>query len=92
MADAAKFYEKTLGLKPTMRKDGMIGFETGSFELFVEKGSPAHGPVFDFLVADLEAARKMLIAAGCTVEEDNASVPRLYMRDPFGLVFNVAKR
>ena len=89
--DAAKFYESVLGLPVSHRSDTMIGFETGSFCLYVEKG-PSYGPVFEFYVSDLQATKKKLIAAGCVVENEDPSVPRCYVRDPFGLIFNLAER
>lgn len=87
---AVKFYESTLGLPVTMRTSTMMGFETGAFCLYVEKGEP-HPPVFEFLVPDVQAAKKELLAAGCAVVEEDASQPRCYIRDPFGVVFNVGK-
>jgi len=66
----------------------MAGFETGAFRLFVERG-PAHGPVFDFLVSDLQAAKAALLAAGCAVIEEDPALPRCYIRDPYGLTFNI---
>ena len=67
-----------------------MGFETGAFCLYVEKGK-AHGPVFEFLVADVQAAKRRLVAAGCTVLEEDASVPRCYVRDPYGVAFNIGQ-
>jgi hypothetical protein len=32
-----------------------------------------------------------LLKAGCVVVEEDASVPRCYLRDPFGLVFNLGE-
>jgi predicted enzyme related to lactoylglutathione lyase len=68
----------------------IVGFETGSFRLYVEKGSP-HGPVFDFLVADVEAMKARLLAAGCTLIEEDRSIPRCYVRDPHGVIFNIGR-
>ena|SRR5579863_874745 len=87
--EAVRFYGTVLRFKKTLERPGLVGFETGSFQLFVEKGTPPHGPVFDVLVPDLAAAKKGLTGAGCTIVEENPSVPRCYVRDPFGLVFNV---
>lgn len=87
---ALEFYRSVLGLPLAHRGEQLMGFETGAFRLYVERGS-AHGPVFEFLVADVQAARARLLAAGCTVLEEDESVPRCYIRDPFGLVFNVGK-
>jgi hypothetical protein len=75
-------------LPVTHESENLMGFETGSFCLYVEKGEP-HGPVFDFLVPDVQAEKRRLMAAGCMVVEEDASVPRCYLRDRFGLVFNL---
>ncbi len=86
---ATRFYEGVLGLKVAMRNSSLVGFEAGALRLYVEHG-PEHGPVFDFLVRDLPAAKAALLAAGCSLVEEDASVPRCYLRDPFGLTFNIA--
>jgi len=88
--EASHFYESVLGLPLTYSSKTIRGFETGAFCLYVERGAE-HGPVFEFLVPDVQAAKARLIAAGCTVEEENASLPRCYIRDPYGVVFNIAQ-
>jgi hypothetical protein len=30
-----------------------------------------------------------LLAAGCTLLEENPAVPRCYLRDPFGMTYNI---
>jgi predicted enzyme related to lactoylglutathione lyase len=89
-AEATKFYKSVFGLKVTHKSKTMLGFETGEFCLYVEKGEK-HGPVFEFLVLDVEAAKKRLLAAGCTLVEEIPEQPRCYLRDPYGVVFNVRK-
>jgi catechol 2,3-dioxygenase-like lactoylglutathione lyase family enzyme len=89
-AEATHFYGSVLGLPVTHRSKTLLGFETGAFCLYVERGAK-HGPVFDFLVPDVQAAKRRLTAAGCTVEEEDASVPRCYIRDPYGVVFNIGQ-
>ena len=89
--EAKRFYTQTLGLtlfddNPTMR-----GIETGAFRLFIEPGS-LPGPVLEFLVDDVQATKAHLLAAGCTLEQEDPSLPRCYIRDPFGLVFNLHRR
>jgi predicted enzyme related to lactoylglutathione lyase len=86
--EATHFYRSILGLSVTQQSETLTGFETGGFCLYVEKGK-AHGPVFEFLVPDIHAAKRRLVGAGCTVLEENASIPRCYIRDPYGLVFNI---
>jgi catechol 2,3-dioxygenase-like lactoylglutathione lyase family enzyme len=88
LAEAERFYAEVLGFAVSSRSSDIVGFETGSFCLYVEKGRK-HGPVFEFLVADLEAVKTRLIAAGCTLIEEDASIPRCYLRDPYGITFNI---
>jgi catechol 2,3-dioxygenase-like lactoylglutathione lyase family enzyme len=88
--EATKFYESVLGLPVVYRSGTIMGFETGSFCVYVEKGEE-HGPVFEFLVPDVQAAKRALLSAGCSVQEENDSVPRCYIRDPFGMVFNIGQ-
>ena len=88
--EAIQFYSSILGLPITHRSATMVGFETGSFCLYVEKGEE-HGPVFEFLVQEVQATKQRLLAAGCTLVEENPSVPRCYIRDPYGLVFNIGQ-
>jgi catechol 2,3-dioxygenase-like lactoylglutathione lyase family enzyme len=85
---AVRFYESVLGLKRFLDGESMAGFETGAFRLYVERGSE-HGPVFDFLVPDMQAAKSALLSAGCALIEEDPAVPRCYIRDPYGLVFNI---
>jgi predicted enzyme related to lactoylglutathione lyase len=87
-AEAVEFYKSVLGLAVTLKSKTMMGFETGAFQLFVEKGKE-HGPVFEFLVPDVQVAKARLVAAGCTVIEEDPSLPRCYIRDPYGIVFNI---
>ena len=87
-SEAVDFYGKVLGFPMTERTKTIVGFETGAFCLYVERGKE-HGPVFDFLVPDIQDAKRQLVAAGCTIIEENPAVPRCYIRDPFGLVFNI---
>jgi predicted enzyme related to lactoylglutathione lyase len=88
--EATSFYGSVLGLPVTYKSETLMGFETGSFCLYVEKGT-THGPVFEFLVADIESAKQKLIASGCTVQEEDSSIPRCYLRDPYGVVFNIGQ-
>ena len=85
---ATAFYRSVLGLPVTYQSESLMGFETGAFCLYVEKGSP-HGPVFELFVHDVEATKAQLISAGCTLVEEEASIPRCYIQDPFGFVFNL---
>ena len=90
LEQAVQFYGSVLGLRLSSRSETLLGFETGAFHLYVERGPP-HGPVFEFLAADFDAAKRRLLDAGCTIVEEDAAVPRCYLRDPFGLTFNLGR-
>jgi catechol 2,3-dioxygenase-like lactoylglutathione lyase family enzyme len=87
-AEALRFYEKVLGFPIVHRGEAIVGFDTGSITLYVENGDD-HGPVLDFLTHDVQAMKDRCVAAGCEVFEENPAVPRCYVRDPFGLAFNL---
>lgn len=89
-AGAVRFYASFLGPAVIHQSEALASFEAGGICLYVEKGT-AHGPVFEFLVPDVQPAKHRLTAAGCAVVEEDASVPRCYLRDPFGLVFNLGR-
>ena len=89
-SEALKFYGSVLGLPITEKGGRIVGFEAGAFCLYVERGKE-HGPVFDFLVPDIQEAKRQLVAAGCTVIEENPKIPRCYIRDPYGMIFNVGQ-
>ena len=91
MEEAAAFYERHFGLARFMDEPDMIGLEAGGLRLFLDR-APAYGPVLEFFVEDFEAAKRALVAAGCTIDEENPAIPRCYVTDPFGLTFNIAER
>lgn len=88
---SVRFYEEVLGLAVVHRSERLVGFETGSFVLYVEPGE-AYGPVFEFFVADVGATARQLVAHGCRIDQDDPAIPRCYVRDPNGLTFNLRAR
>jgi catechol 2,3-dioxygenase-like lactoylglutathione lyase family enzyme len=84
------YYSGRLGFKIVLEKDGMLGFDAGAFNLYFERGEP-HGAVFEFVVDDVPDAKERLIANGCELLEENPAIPRVYLRDPFGLAFNITE-
>jgi catechol 2,3-dioxygenase-like lactoylglutathione lyase family enzyme len=86
--DAVRFYETVLGLPVVHKSPSLVGFDAGAIRLYVEHGRE-HGPVFDFRVPNMVGAKHRLLSAGCTVLEEDPAVPRCYIRDPHGVVFNI---
>ncbi len=87
---AAAFYVKQLGFTITDESAEMISLHGNKISLFIERG-PALGPVLEVSVADVEAAKRRLVAAGAVVVKDEPEFPRTYVRDPYGLIYNLAK-
>jgi catechol 2,3-dioxygenase-like lactoylglutathione lyase family enzyme len=90
LSQAIHHYESIMGFAIFHHSANMVGFETGSFRLYIESG-PAHPPVFDMLVDDVQAAKAAMLAAGCELLEEDPQQPRCYVRDRFGLTFNLGR-
>ena len=87
-SDARAFYEGVLGFAVIHDDPSMCGLETGAFRLFIDP-APVLGPVLEFEVDDFAIMKERLLTAGCLIIEENPSIPRCYLRDPFGLTFNL---
>ncbi len=87
---AAAFYAEELGFTVTAEAPHMVSVHGPSINFFIEQG-PVIGPVLEVAVPDVNAAKHRLIAAGCAVIKDEPHVPRCYIRDPYGLTFNLIK-
>lgn len=89
--EAAAFYERQFGLTRFMDEPGMIGLEADGFRLFLDR-APPYGPVLELFVDDLEAAKASLVGAGARIDEEDPSIPRCYVTDPFGLTYNIVRK
>jgi predicted enzyme related to lactoylglutathione lyase len=87
---AARFYVENLGFEITDQTLNMISLHGGHINLFIERG-PALGPVLEVTVNDVEAARRRLVENGCEVVKDEPDFPRCYIKDPFGLIYNLTR-
>jgi catechol 2,3-dioxygenase-like lactoylglutathione lyase family enzyme len=85
---AADFYVEHLGFEVTGEDPQMISLHGKRVNLFIERG-PALGPVLEVTVDSVEAARRRLVRYGCAVIKDEPDFPRCYIRDPFGLIYNL---
>jgi len=85
---AAAFYVEQLGFEVTGEEPQMISLHGRRINLFIERG-PALGPVFEVTGDSVEAAKQRLVKSGCTVVKDEPEFPRTYVRDPYGLIYNL---
>ena len=56
--------------------------------MFIERG-PALGPVLEVMVDSVEKAKLRLLKSGCEIIKDEPDFPRCYIKDPFGLIYNL---
>ena len=84
---AAAFYVEQLGFTIT-GETPMLSLHGPHMNLFIEPG-PALGPVLEVTVADVEEAKRRLVKNGCEIVKDEPQFPRCYVRDPFGLTYNL---
>jgi predicted enzyme related to lactoylglutathione lyase len=93
---AAAFYVEQLGFEVTgeepqresQHDSQMISLHGRHINLFIERG-PALGPVLEVTVDSVEAVKQRLVMNGCTVIKHEPEFPRTYVRDPYGLIYNL---
>jgi predicted enzyme related to lactoylglutathione lyase len=84
---AASFYVEQLGFEIT-GETPMLSLHGKNINLFIERG-PALGPVLEVTVNSVEEAKARLVKNGCEIVKDEPHFPRCYIKDPFGLIYNL---
>ncbi len=87
--EATEFYKDVLGLQESSGQPGFSHFLSGNSHIYFDSDTSVPGPIFEFLVPDLEEAKKELLAAGCIAMRWDGLGKSCYLRDPFGFTFNV---
>jgi catechol 2,3-dioxygenase-like lactoylglutathione lyase family enzyme len=87
---AAQFYVDALGFEITDRNPRMVGLHGKHINLFIEPG-PSLGPVLEVTVKNVKEARASLEKKGCKIIKDEPHVPRCYIQDPQGLIYNLTE-
>ena len=85
---AAQFYVEHLGFEITDDNPNMIGLHGKHINLFIEPGPPL-GPVLEVRVGNVAEAKERLLRNGCEIVKDEPNFPRCYVKDPFGLIYNL---
>jgi predicted enzyme related to lactoylglutathione lyase len=85
---AANFYVQQLGFHVTGETPQMMSLHGDHINLFIEQG-PALGPVLEVTVDSVEEAKLRLLKNGCEIIKDEPDFPRCYVKDPFGLIYNL---
>jgi hypothetical protein len=87
---AANFYVQELGFEITERAPNMISLHGKNINLFIERG-PALGPVLEVTVKSVKDAKANLKKKGCRIVKDEPDFPRCYVKDPYGLIYNLTE-
>ncbi len=85
---AAAFYVGQLGFTITGAHGKWIDLHGNHINLFIEEG-PALGPVLEVAVDNLDEARQRLVENGREIVKDEPDFPWCYVKDPFGLIYNL---
>jgi catechol 2,3-dioxygenase-like lactoylglutathione lyase family enzyme len=85
---AASFYVEHLGFEVTGEEPDMVSLHGPHINLFIERG-PVLGGVLEVTVDSVEEAKLRLVKNGCEIVKDEPDFPRCYVKDPFGLIYNL---
>jgi predicted enzyme related to lactoylglutathione lyase len=88
---AGRFYVEQLGFEITDPNPRMIALHGEHINLFIEPG-PTLGPVMEVTVDNVEKAKAHLAKNGCEIVKDEPGWPRTYVKDPYGLIFNLSSK
>ena len=88
-AKAIAFYTKVLGFKNHSADPAFGDIEAPPKRIYVQQDEELTGVVMELFVDDLEAAKNVLLANGCTLVRWEGLGKDCYIRDPFGLTFNL---
>jgi predicted enzyme related to lactoylglutathione lyase len=86
--NAARFYVEHLGFTITDENPTLISIRGEHINLFIERG-PVLGPVLEVIVENVQEVARRLVSNGCEIVKYEPDFPRCYVRDPFGLIYNL---
>ena len=89
-AHRAGLLVRELGFEITDETPRLVSLHGDNINLFIERG-PMLGPVLEISVRDVDRAKANLVSKGCEVVKDEPGFPRCYVRDPFGLIYNLTE-
>jgi catechol 2,3-dioxygenase-like lactoylglutathione lyase family enzyme len=87
--EAVDFYTKVLGFTKRSEDAELADLDAKPLNLFVIPDDEFRGPVMELFVDDLEKAREVLVANGCEILRWRGKGQDCYVKDPFGVIFNI---
>ena len=86
---AFEFYANVLGFQHRPENKTHTDLDADPINLFIIEDDEISGPVMELFVTNLEEAKNELLAQGCQVLRWFGKGQDCYLRDPFGLTFNL---
>ncbi len=86
---AVEFYSKVIGFENRSTDPDLADFDADPINLFVLEDDEFSGPVMELFVSNLEEARDYLVENGCQVLRWRGKGQDCYIRDPFGVIYNL---
>ncbi len=88
---AVAFYERVFGFQVSRLNENTVELKGGPIRLFLEEGD-LDGPIFEFLVPDVEKAKEALLVEGCEIVRWEGTGTCCSLRDSFGFVLNLYEK
>lgn len=88
-SEAIAFYSEILGFRKRSNDPELADLDANPLNMFIIEDHEVSGPVMELFVEDLEQARERLVANGCEVIRWRGKGQDCYIRDPFGVLFNI---
>jgi len=89
---AYEFYREVIDLPLERKGDSGAMCQLRSGLFYVAENAEWQGLVEEYYVDDVELAKQHLLEKGCTVIHWEGKGKDCYMRDPFGMMFNLWQR
>lgn len=87
--EALAFYASVFGFENRSDDPDLGDFDASPLRMFVIEDSELQGLIHELFVEDLETARGVLVEAGCEVIRWRGKGQDCYLRDPFGVIYNL---
>ena len=87
--EALEFYSSVFGFENRSQEPDLGDFNAGPIRMFVIEDSELNGLIHELIVDDLDTAREELVSAGCEVIRWHGKGQDCYIRDPFGVIYNL---
>ena len=87
--EAEDFYSRVFGFKNRSPDPELGEFDASPFNLYLIEDQEITGLIHELFVEDLEGARDILVQNGCQVIRWRGKGQDCYIRDPFGVIYNL---